>query len=120
MSPQTQYESFVGGWLLDIIKPYLDPDQCGMKGLSITHYLVKLLDFVHSTLDNKKPHSVLAACVDISKAFNHVDHSLVIQDLYDMLLLLASFLTEWCLTFLTGQPLSFKQKDVTRGLKVPI
>ena len=78
------YESFVGGWLLDIIKPYLDPDQCGMKGLSITHYLVKLLDFVHSTLDNKKPHSVLAACVDISKAFNRVDHSLVIQDLYDM------------------------------------
>ena len=72
------------GWLLDIIKPYLDPDQCGMKGSSITHYLVKLLDFVLSTLDKKKPHSVLAACVDISKAFNRVDHSLVIQDLYDM------------------------------------
>ena len=72
----------MGGWLLDIIKPYLDPDQCGMKGLSITHYLVKLLDFIHSTLDRKRPHSVLAACVDISKAFNRVDHSLVIQDLW--------------------------------------
>ena len=78
------YESFVGGWLLPIIKPYLDPGQCGLKGLSITHYLIKLLDFIHSTLDNKKPHSVLAACIDISKAFNRDDHTLVIQDLFDM------------------------------------
>ena len=78
------YESFVGGWLLPIIKPYLDPGQCGMKGFSITHYLIKLLHFVHSTLDLKKSHSVLAACVDISKAFNRVDHCLVVEDLYDM------------------------------------
>ena len=32
----------------------------------------------------KKPHAVLAACVDLSKAFNRVDHTLVIQDMYDM------------------------------------
>ena len=42
------------------------------------------MHFIHSTLDKRKPHSVLAASVDISKAFNRVDHSLVIQDLYDM------------------------------------
>ena len=78
------YESFVGGWLLPIIKPFLDPGQCGLKGFSITHYLIKLLQFVHSTLDLKKPHAVLAACVDLSKAFNRVDHTLLIQDLYDM------------------------------------
>ena len=76
------YESFVGAWLLPIIKPFLDPGQCRLKGFSITHYLIKLLHFVHSTLDMKKPHAVLAACVDISKAFNRVDHTLVIQDLY--------------------------------------
>ena len=78
------YEAFVGGWLVPIIKPYLDPGQCGLKGFSITHYLVKLLHFVHTTLDLRKPHAVLAACVDLSKAFNRVDHTLVIQDLYDM------------------------------------
>ena len=78
------YESFVGGWLLPIIQPYLDPGQCGLKGLSITHYLIKLLHFVHSTLDLKQPYAVLAACIDLSKAFNRVDHTLVIQDLYDM------------------------------------
>ena len=55
-----------------------------MKGFSITHYLIKLLHFVHKTLDMRKPHAVLAACVDLSKAFNRVDHTLVIQDLFDM------------------------------------
>ena len=78
------YESFIGGWLLPIIKPFLDPGQCGLKGFSITHYLIKLLHFVHTTLDMRKPHAVLAACVDLSKAFNRVDHTLVIQDLFDM------------------------------------
>ena len=78
------YESFIAGWLLPIIQPYLDPDQCGVKGLSITHYLIKLLHFIHSTLDMRKPHAVLAACIDLSKAFNRCDLSLVIQDLFDM------------------------------------
>ena len=78
------YESFIGGWLLEIIQPFLDPGQCGLKGFSTTHYLIKLLQFVHATLDLKQPHAVLAACVDLSKAFNRVDHTLVIQDLYDM------------------------------------
>ena len=76
------YESFVGGWLMPFIKPFLDPGQCGLKGFSITHYLIKLLQFVHATLDLK--HAVLAACIDLSQAFNRVDHTLVIQCLYDM------------------------------------
>ena len=62
----------------------MDPGQCGLRGSSITHYLIRLLHFIHSTLDRKKPHSVLTACVDISKAFNRVDHSLVIEDLHNM------------------------------------
>ena len=78
------YESFIAGWLLPIIQPFLDPGQCGMKGLSITHYLIKLLHFVHSTWDKRQPHAVLAACIDLSKAFNRVDHCLVVQDLFDM------------------------------------
>ena len=65
-------------------KPYLDPNQCGVKGSSINHYLIKLLHFVHATLDQKTSHVVLAACFGLSKAFNRVDHSLVIQDLFDM------------------------------------
>ena len=78
------YESFVGEWLISIIKPYLDPDQCGLRGFSTTDYLIKLLHFAHATLDLRQPHTVLAGCIDLSKAFNRVDHSMVVQDLYDM------------------------------------
>ena len=73
------YESFIAEWLLPIIQPFLDPGQCGLKGLSITHYLIKLLHFVHSTWDERQPHAVLAACVDLSKAFNRVDPLMVAQ-----------------------------------------
>ena len=78
------YEACLADWLLPIIKPFLDPGQCGMKGLSITHYLIKLLNFTHSILDKKQPYAVLAACIDLSKAFNRVSHDLLVQDLYDM------------------------------------
>ena len=43
-----------------------------------------MLHFVHVTLDLRQPHTVLAALIDLSKAFNRVDHTMVIQDLYDM------------------------------------
>jgi hypothetical protein len=94
------YESFVAEWLLPIIQPFLDPDQCGLKGFSIIHYLIKLLHFTHSVLDKKQPHAVLTACVDFSKAFNRVSHELLVQDLYDMhtppwlLNIIVSYLTD--------------------------
>ena len=53
-----QYESFIGDWIFPFIEPFIDPGQCGgLKGSSITHYLVKLLHFVHSHLDLKQPHA---------------------------------------------------------------
>ena len=96
-----QYESFIGDWIFPYIEPYIDPGQCGgLKGTSITHYLVKLLHFVHTSLDSKQPHAVIMALVDLEKAFNRVSHQLVIEDLADMhvpgwlLLILISYLTE--------------------------
>ena len=95
-----QYESFIGEWIFPYIEPFLDPGQCGgLKGSSITHYLVKLLDFAHSYLDLKQPYAVLLALIDLEKAFNRVSHQLVIEDLADMhvpgwlLLILISYLT---------------------------
>ena len=113
-------ESFVAEWLLSYIKPYLDPNQCGMKGLSTTHYLIKFLHFIHSTLDKKKPHAVLAAYVDLSKAFNRTDHLLVIQDLYDMhtppwlLRLISSYLSGRCM-FLTYNGAMSTQRELPGG-----
>ena len=94
------YESFVADWLMPVIEPFLDPGQCGLKGLSITHYLIKFLHFTHSTLDKRQPHAVLAAYVDLSKAFNRVSHNHLIEDLFDMhcpswlLKIIASYLSD--------------------------
>ena len=65
-----QYESFIGDWIMPYIEPFIDPGQCGgLKGSSITHYLVKLLNFVHINLDKRQPHAVLLAMIDLEKAF---------------------------------------------------
>ena len=93
------FESFLSDWLMPIVSPYLDPCQYGLKGASITHYLVKLLQFIHEYLDMKNPHAVVIALIDLSKAFNRVSHQMVIEDLFDMhvppwlLLILTSYLT---------------------------
>ena len=70
------YEAFVCDWLMKIIKPYLDPDQFGVKGSSITHYLIQYLHFIYKSLDSNSPNAVIAAYVDMSKVFNRVDHGL--------------------------------------------
>ena len=94
------YESFIGDWIFPYIKPFLDPAQCGgLKKSSITHYLVKLLHFIHKHIDIKQPHAVLLVLVDLEKAFNRVSHQLVIEDLALMkvpgwlLLILISYLS---------------------------
>ena len=96
-----QYESFLSDWLLPIVDPFLDPGQCGgLKKSSISHYLIKLLHYIHFNLDRPKPHAVLLACVDMSKAFNRMSHQQVIEDLFNMkvpgwlLLILISYLTD--------------------------
>ena len=64
------YESFLCDWLLEVIKPYLDPDQFGVKGLSITHYLIKFIHFIHKSLDSLSPNAVIATFIDLCKALN--------------------------------------------------
>ena len=79
------FESFIVDWLFPHISPFLDSAQYGgLKGLSTVHYLIQLLDFTHSVLDRKQPHAVIAALIDLSKAFNRVDHNILIEDLYSM------------------------------------
>ena len=70
--------------MLEVIKPFLDPDQCGIKGMSTTHYLINFLHFIQSNLDVKRPNAVIGAFIDMSKAFNRVDHNILIEDLFKM------------------------------------
>ena len=47
-------ENVLGDYILPVIDKFLDPGQCGgLRKSSITHYLVKLFDFAHSTLDKR-------------------------------------------------------------------
>ena len=106
------YEAFLVDWLLPFILPYMDPGQYGMKGSSIVHYLIKFLHYIHSSLDLKQPHAVLAVLVDLNKAFNRVSHLHVIQDLYDMhapgwiLAILCSYLSGRSMTMTYGKATS--------------
>ena len=86
---------------MPILEKIIDPNQCGgLKNTSIQHYLIKLLEFVHSGIDKKTPHAVVMAALDLSKAYNRGDHSKVLEDLFDMhtpgwlLALLFSYLSD--------------------------
>ena len=110
------YESFIGDWILPYIEPYIDPGQCGgLSGSSITHYLVKLLHFVHSYLDLKQPHAVLLILMDLEKAFNRVSHQQVIEDLADMHV--PGWLLLILISYLTGRSMFMKYKGATSSRK---
>jgi hypothetical protein len=73
-------ESFVGGWILDKIGPNLHTNQFGaLKGKSTSHALVAILHEWCSALDAGE--SVRALFVDFSKAFDRVDHTLLLTKL---------------------------------------
>ena len=79
------YEGFLCDWLLPQVQPYLDPHQYGgMKGSSVNHYLVKLLNFIHKGLNMRDPQAVILACLDLSKAYNRGSASIALVDLFDM------------------------------------
>ena len=93
-------EALIGDFLLPVIEPYIDPGQCGgFRGTSVTHYLVKLVDFIHRTLNHRTPHCAVLTSEDLSKAYNRGSHMLVVEDLHAMhtpkwlLAILCSYLT---------------------------
>ena len=56
----------------------------GIKGTSISHYLIDLVNFVLYNQDLKTPHTVIAALIDFSKAFNRINHNVIISRLSEM------------------------------------
>ena len=78
-------EHFVVMWLLNIFGHKLDFRQYGgLKGNSINHYLMELLNFILYNQDNSEPTAILACLVDFSKAFNRQNHNLLITKLSDL------------------------------------
>ena len=70
---------------MEFIGDKLDKDQFGeTQGNSITHYLIELVNFILYNQDLKNPRAVIGLLVDLTKAFNRVDHSDVITILHEM------------------------------------
>ena len=74
-------------WIWPFISPHIDVDQLGgLPGCSVNHYLIQMIDFIHRKLDTggKDQAAVIACLVDFSKAFNRMDHNILITILSDL------------------------------------
>ena len=106
------FESFIFEWLWPYISPNLDPGQFGgIPGSSITHYIIRLTHFILSNLDENTPIAVLAALVDFSKAFNRMNHNILIDTLSK--LGVPGWLLKLVIAYLTKQKMVVRYKGVT-------
>ena len=92
-------ELFVYRWFMADIGESIDPQQFGnRRGMSTSHYLLSLMDYLQSSAD--KPNTVTSIVLtDFSKAFDLVDHNLAINNLYAMGA--RPSLIQWLCSFLT-------------------
>ena len=66
-------------------------------------------------MDLKSPHAVLAACIDLSKAFNRVDHLIIIEDLYNMNT--PSWLLKIIISYLSNRSMQLTYRGEVSSLK---
>ena len=95
------FERFVVGWLLHYVGDQMDWGQYGgLKGSSISHYLIDFINYILFNQDLQVPNAVLSVMIDFSKAFNRINHNVVITILSQMnvpgwlLNIVIGFLTE--------------------------
>ena len=101
-------ESIVGSWILDIVGSQLDDHQFGsLKRRSTTHALVDMLHHWYKSLDEGQ--SVRVLFVDYAKAFDHVDHNVVLQKLKSYGV--PSFIVRWMTSFLCERQQRVKISD---------
>jgi len=72
------FESFVRKWFMDSLSPTFDALQFGcLRGRSTAHALTSILHLWQSSLD--QGHSVRALLIDLSKAFDRVNHNILFK-----------------------------------------
>ena len=94
-------EDFVVSWMIEDVGEHIDSRQFGsLKGSSTTYCLLDLIHNWLSELDN--PGCYLRACfLDLSKAFDRIDHTIVIRKLID--LGVRRSIIPWICSFLTDR-----------------
>ena len=81
--------------LLHYISKYFDPAQFALPGSSCSHALISIINFIlEKTDDPNKPTAIVNLLADWSKAFNKVNHNIVIR------ILKALKVPEWMLRLL--------------------
>ena len=71
--------------LLFYITRYYDPGQFALPGASCSHALISLIDFIFkNTDDSNNPTAVINLLADWSKAFNKVNHNIIMRILVAM------------------------------------
>ena len=109
-------ERFVLEWLMTYVGKNLDPKQFGgLKGNSISHYLIEMINFILYNQDYNLPIAILACTIDFSKAFNRIDHNLLVTKLSD--LGVPGWLLNLVMGFLTERSLLLKYKGETSKSK---
>jgi len=105
----TLLELFIGNWILKRIKLKLDDQQYGaLNGRSATQALVNMLHHWHSTVD--KGQLVHTVFIDFAKAFDHVDHSMLVVKLEAFGL--SDTVVQWTVSFLVKRRQQVKIGDV--------
>ena len=109
-------KKFVLKWLLFYVGDKLDPNQYGgMKGKSISHYLIDFVNFVLYNQDFNIPHMILAGMIDFSKAFNRQNHNILITILCNMGV--PGWLLKIVMGFLTNRSLILRFNGVSTSKK---
>ena len=109
-------EKFVVEWLMHFIGEKMDPKQFGgLKGNSISHYMIELINFILYNQDYNLPIGVLACAVDFSKAFNRQNHNILVTKLSDMGV--PGWLLHIVMGFLSDRVLRVRYKGVTAQAK---
>ena len=95
------FEFFTSDWIKEAIQDEINPHQFGtIKGTSTTHALVDMLHFIQSSLD-KPSHHVRRLLLDYLKAFNSVNHHIVLRTLSEAGS--PPLLTHWAAAFLLNR-----------------
>ena len=104
-------------WVDDVITPQIDERQFG--GLAGTGTTDALVEMVHTWCEaTDKPDTfVRVLLVDYSKAFDHINHEILIAKLYDMGL--PTCLVRWMAAFLIDRQQSVKIGDTVSSIGYP-
>ena len=109
-------EQFVVGWLLDFIGDKIDFRQYGgVKGNSTSHYIIEFLNFILMNQDSTDQTAILACMVDFKKAFNRLNHNLLITKLSDMGV--PGWLLKVVIAFLTNRKMVLRYKGELSSIK---